>query len=104
MCQGSSWDKIQFSDGSRELSTDQILSADNLASVLTSEGLNKYVDLFLRHEIDLQTFTTLTENDLKEIGTKRCWGSFEVRQRLDFSRSRIPFPLRVTFGGRKICL
>ncbi|XP_040578409.1 protein bicaudal C homolog 1 isoform X2 [Lepeophtheirus salmonis] len=67
-CQGSSWDKIQFSDGSLELSTDQILSADNLASVLTSEGLNKYVDLFLRHEIDLQTFTTLTENDLKEIG------------------------------------
>ena len=32
------------------------------------KGLAKYTDLFLRHEIDIQTFSSLTEQDLKEIG------------------------------------
>ena len=36
--------------------------------MLYLQGLAKYTDLFLRHEIDIQTFSTLTEQDLKEIG------------------------------------
>ena len=32
------------------------------------QGLAKYTDVFLRHEVDLATFATLTEQDLKEIG------------------------------------
>jgi protein bicaudal C len=28
----------------------------------------RYTDIFVRHEIDLDTFTTLTDEELKEIG------------------------------------
>lgn len=41
---------------------------DELATLLTSQGLGKYSDVFLRHEVDLQTFATLTDEELKEIG------------------------------------
>ena len=41
---------------------------DELASLLTSQGLGKYTDVFLRHEVDLHTFATLTDEELKEIG------------------------------------
>ena len=41
---------------------------DELASLLTSQNLGKYTDVFLRHEVDLQTFATLTDEELKEIG------------------------------------
>ena len=45
-----------------------ILATDDLPTVLSKYGLAKYTDLFLRHEVDLQTFATLTEQDLREIG------------------------------------
>ena len=41
---------------------------DELASLLTTQGLGKYTDVFLRHEVDIQTFATLTDEELKEIG------------------------------------
>ena len=41
---------------------------DDLASLLTSQGLGKYTDVFLHHEVDLQTFAILTDEELKEIG------------------------------------
>ena len=41
---------------------------DELASLLASQNLGKYTDVFLRHEVDLQTFATLTDEELKEIG------------------------------------
>lgn len=41
---------------------------DELTTLLTSQGLGKYADVFLRHEVDLQTFATLTDEELKEIG------------------------------------
>ena len=44
------------------------LGLDELASLLTTQGLGKYTDVFLRHEVDLQTFATLTDEELKEIG------------------------------------
>ena len=44
-----------------------ILKIDILQYIIF-QGLAKYTDLFLRHEIDIQTFSTLTEQDLKEIG------------------------------------
>ena len=46
----------------------QISRGDDLPSVFAKQGLAKYTDLFLRHEIDLDTFATLTDDDLKEIG------------------------------------
>ena len=31
--------------------------------------LARYTDIFVRHEIDLPTFATLTDEELKEVGT-----------------------------------
>eukprot|EP00092_Neocalanus_flemingeri_P091965 GFUD01116682.1.p1 GENE.GFUD01116682.1~~GFUD01116682.1.p1 ORF type:complete len:179 (-),score=47.96 GFUD01116682.1:809-1345(-) len=41
---------------------------DGLSCMLANQGLSKYTDVFLRHEIDLPTFATLTDEELKEIG------------------------------------
>merc|ERR1711936_1457922 len=51
---------------------------DDLPSVFAKEGLAKYTDLFVRHEVDLQTFATLTEQDLREIGIQ----TFGARKKL----------------------
>lgn len=40
----------------------------DLASLLTSLGLEKYIGLFGSHEVDLTTFPSLTDRDLVEIG------------------------------------
>lgn len=40
----------------------------DLTTMLTSLGLERYLAIFNRHEIDLTTFTTLTDQDLIEIG------------------------------------
>ncbi|XP_011506262.1 PREDICTED: protein bicaudal C [Ceratosolen solmsi marchali] len=46
----------------------------DLASMLTSVGLEKYVRLFLSHEVDMATFPSLVEKDLCEIGIT-AWGA-----------------------------
>ena len=33
--------------------------------MLANQGLGKYTDVFLRHEIDLPTFATLNDEELK---------------------------------------
>jgi len=43
-------------------------AADGLTQLLANQGLSKYTDTFVRHEIDLPTFVTLTDEELKEIG------------------------------------
>lgn len=40
----------------------------DLTSMLSSVGLEKYIGLFTKHEIDLSTFPSLTDNDLIELG------------------------------------
>ncbi|XP_075229841.1 protein bicaudal C [Lycorma delicatula] len=42
--------------------------ANDIISILTSVDLEKYIPMFQNHEIDLMTFRTLTDRDLKEIG------------------------------------
>ena len=49
-----------------------------LTKPLFLKGLAKYTDLFVRHEVDLQTFATLTEQDLREIGIQ----TFGARKKL----------------------
>jgi hypothetical protein len=46
----------------------QKMRGEDLPQLLSSQGLAKYTDIFLRHEIDLPTFSTLTDDELKEIG------------------------------------
>jgi len=41
---------------------------DELSCLLSQHALSKYTDVFLRHEIDLPTFASLTDEELKEIG------------------------------------
>ncbi|XP_070520404.1 protein bicaudal C isoform X6 [Cardiocondyla obscurior] len=47
---------------------------DDLSSMLTSIGLEKYIRLFTSHEVDMATFPSLTEKDLCEIGIT-AWGA-----------------------------
>ncbi|XP_025156044.1 protein bicaudal C homolog 1 isoform X4 [Harpegnathos saltator] len=47
---------------------------NDLASMLTSIGLEKYIRLFTSHEVDMATFPSLTEKDLCEIGIT-AWGA-----------------------------
>ncbi|XP_017757341.1 PREDICTED: protein bicaudal C homolog 1-B-like [Eufriesea mexicana] len=47
---------------------------DDLTSMLTSIGLEKYIRLFTSHEVDMATFPSLTEKDLCEIGIT-AWGA-----------------------------
>uniref|UniRef100_A0A4W3JVF3 BicC family RNA binding protein 1 n=1 Tax=Callorhinchus milii TaxID=7868 RepID=A0A4W3JVF3_CALMI len=41
---------------------------DDLPELFSKLGLGKYTDVFQQQEIDLQTFLTLTDQDLKELG------------------------------------
>lgn len=36
--------------------------------MLTAMGLEKYISLFMSHEVDLATFPSLTDRDLIEMG------------------------------------
>lgn len=40
----------------------------DISDVLTRLGLSKYIQVFQQQEVDYQTFLTLTESDLKELG------------------------------------
>lgn len=44
--------------------------ANDIPTLLASLDLEKYIPMFRNHEIDLYTFNTLTEEDLKEIGVQ----------------------------------
>jgi len=58
---------------------------DDLPAILAKSGLSKYTDIFLRHEIDLPTFATLTDDELKEIGIH----TFGARKKLLLLASKI---------------
>ncbi|XP_034939123.1 protein bicaudal C isoform X2 [Chelonus insularis] len=55
---------------------EKILSGSHtdLASMLASVGLEKYIRLLTSHEVDMTTFRSLTEKDLSEIGIT-AWGA-----------------------------
>jgi len=79
--QGNGFDALLSKDGSsfpRGL--------DDLPALLSKQGLSKYTDVFLRHEIDLPTFITLTDDELKEIGIH----TFGARKKLLLLASKIP--------------
>ncbi|XP_059097133.1 protein bicaudal C homolog 1-like isoform X2 [Tigriopus californicus] len=57
----------------------------SLPKVLTDHGLAQYTDLFLRHELDLIAFSTLDEEDFKELGIQ----SLGVRDKMRVLAHRI---------------
>ncbi|XP_056624683.1 protein bicaudal C homolog 1-B isoform X1 [Triplophysa dalaica] len=60
-------DSISLS-GSNGCSLSSSLKGTELPELFSKLGLGKYTDIFQQQEIDLQTFVTLTDQDLKELG------------------------------------
>lgn len=60
-------DSISLS-GSNGCSLSSSLKGTDLPELFSKLGLGKYTDIFQQQEIDLQTFVTLTDQDLKELG------------------------------------
>uniref|UniRef100_A0A1B6DKN9 SAM domain-containing protein n=1 Tax=Clastoptera arizonana TaxID=38151 RepID=A0A1B6DKN9_9HEMI len=69
---------------------------DSLATLFTSLGLERYIQLFKEDEIDLETFQTLNESDLKEIGVS----AFGARRKMLLSISELnKRPVSPFFGS-----
>ncbi|XP_016379249.1 protein bicaudal C homolog 1-B-like isoform X2 [Sinocyclocheilus rhinocerous] len=60
-------DSISMS-GSNGCSLSSSLKGTDLPELFSKLGLGKYTDIFQQQEIDLQTFVTLSDPDLKELG------------------------------------
>eukprot|EP00066_Takifugu_rubripes_P012000 XP_011601266.1 PREDICTED: protein bicaudal C homolog 1 isoform X2 [Takifugu rubripes] len=61
-------DCISSLNGSNGCSLNSSLKGSDLPELFSNLGLGKYTDVFQQQEIDLQTFLTLTDQDLKELG------------------------------------
>ncbi|XP_043836336.1 protein bicaudal C homolog 1 [Dromiciops gliroides] len=61
-------DCISSLTGSNGCSLNSSLKGSDLPELFSKLGLGKYTDVFQQQEIDLQTFLTLTDQDLKELG------------------------------------
>ncbi|XP_017560442.1 protein bicaudal C homolog 1-A [Pygocentrus nattereri] len=61
-------DCISSMAGSKGCSLSSSLKGTDLPELFSTLGLGKYTDVFQQQEIDLQTFVTLTDPDLKELG------------------------------------
>ncbi|KAM8860190.1 protein bicaudal C homolog 1-B isoform 2-T2 [Spinachia spinachia] len=61
-------DCISSITGSNGCSLNSPLKGSDLPELFSKLGLGKYTDVFQQQEIDLQTFLTLTDQDLKELG------------------------------------
>jgi len=65
-------------DSVSSLPKPSVATAKDLTTLLHQMGLTKYIELFVEHEIDLELFKTLTENELRDLGIH----AFGVRRRL----------------------
>ncbi|XP_076141801.1 protein bicaudal C homolog 1 [Alosa pseudoharengus] len=61
-------DCISSMNGTNGCSLNASLKGSELPELFSKLGLGKYTDIFQQQEIDLQTFLTLTDQDLKELG------------------------------------
>uniref|UniRef100_A0A8C5E1P7 SAM domain-containing protein n=1 Tax=Gouania willdenowi TaxID=441366 RepID=A0A8C5E1P7_GOUWI len=61
-------DSISSVSSSNGCSLNASLKGSDLPELFSKLGLGKYTDVFQQQEIDLQTFLTLTDQDLKELG------------------------------------
>ncbi|KAM4607603.1 protein bicaudal C homolog 1-B isoform 2-T2 [Polymixia lowei] len=61
-------DCISSVTGSNGCSLNSSVKGSDLPELFSKLGLGKYTDVFQQQEIDLQTFLTLTDQDLKELG------------------------------------
>ncbi|XP_053548212.1 protein bicaudal C homolog 1 [Bombina bombina] len=61
-------DCISSLTGSNGCNLNSSFKGTDLPELFSKLGLGKYTDIFQQQEIDLQTFLTLTDQDLKELG------------------------------------
>ncbi|XP_068184334.1 protein bicaudal C homolog 1-B-like isoform X2 [Antennarius striatus] len=61
-------DCISSVTGSNGCNLNSSFKGSDLPELFSKLGLGKYTDVFQQQEIDLQTFLTLTDQDLKELG------------------------------------
>ncbi|MEJ1288153.1 BicC family RNA binding protein 1 [Cricetulus griseus] len=61
-------DCISSLTGSNGCNLSSCFKGSDLPELFSKLGLGKYTDVFQQQEIDLQTFLTLTDQDLKELG------------------------------------
>jgi len=60
--------RTSHSEASTQRSIESCIGKVDLAELFRELGLGKYTDLFHQQEIDIATFLTLTDQDLKELG------------------------------------
>ncbi|CAG13282.1 unnamed protein product, partial [Tetraodon nigroviridis] len=83
-------DCISSLSGSNGCSLQASLKGSDLPELFSNLGLGKYTDVFQQQEIDLQTFLTLTDQDLKELGIT----TFGARRKMLLAISGRPELLR----------
>ncbi|XP_052475906.1 protein bicaudal C homolog 1-B-like isoform X2 [Carassius gibelio] len=90
-------DSISMS-GSNGCSLSSSLKGTDLPELFSKLGLGKYTDIFQQQEIDLQTFVTLTDPDLKELGIS----TFGARRKMSLAISELNKSRRKLFDTPNI--
>ncbi|XP_026115956.1 protein bicaudal C homolog 1-B-like isoform X2 [Carassius auratus] len=90
-------DSISMS-GSNGCSLNSSLKGTDLPELFSKLGLGKYTDIFQQQEIDLQTFVTLTDPDLKELGIS----TFGARRKMSLAISELNKSRRKLFDTPNI--
>uniref|UniRef100_A0A673HAF1 Protein bicaudal C homolog 1-B-like n=1 Tax=Sinocyclocheilus rhinocerous TaxID=307959 RepID=A0A673HAF1_9TELE len=91
-------DSISMS-GSNGCSLSSSFKGTDLPELFSKLGLGKYTDIFQQQEIDLQTFVTLTDPDLRELGIT----TFGARRKMLLAISELNKSRRKLFETPNIC-
>uniref|UniRef100_A0A672QPS9 BicC family RNA binding protein 1 n=1 Tax=Sinocyclocheilus grahami TaxID=75366 RepID=A0A672QPS9_SINGR len=91
-------DSISMS-GSNGCSLSSSFKGTDLPELFSKLGLGKYTDIFQQQEIDLQTFGTLTDPDLRELGIT----TFGARRKMLLAISELNKSRRKLFETPNIC-
>ncbi|XP_033122346.1 protein bicaudal C homolog 1-like [Anneissia japonica] len=78
--------------------TSMQLANPEMAELFSKLGLAKYIDIFHQQEIDLATFMTLTDGDLKELGIS----TFGARRKMLLAISEIKDSLEKVSGNNHL--
>ncbi|OBS68595.1 hypothetical protein A6R68_02866 [Neotoma lepida] len=92
-------DCISSLTGSNGCNLNSCFKGSDLPELFSKLGLGKYTDVFQQQEIDLQTFLTLTDQDLKELGIT----TFGARRKMLLAISELSKNRRKLFEPPNAC-
>ncbi|XP_051042835.1 protein bicaudal C homolog 1 isoform X2 [Phodopus roborovskii] len=92
-------DCISSLTGSNGCNLNSCFRGSDLPELFSKLGLGKYTDVFQQQEIDLQTFLTLTDQDLKELGIT----TFGARRKMLLAISELSKNRRKLFESSTAC-